>query len=86
MRIDSDMAEAVMTLLILRKGIVTLPVHDSFLVPASKRDELEAAVMQAAYEVASLSDARVTEAKQGKPPRFADVPRSRRAFSFHVSI
>lgn len=63
MRIDSDMAEAVMTLLMLRKGIVTLPVHDSFLVPASKRDELETAMMQAAYDVARLPDVRVTEAK-----------------------
>ena len=62
MRIDSDIAEAVMGVLIARKGIVTLPVHDSFLVPASKRDELAAAMEQAAYDVCSLK-AQITEAK-----------------------
>lgn len=62
MRIDSDIAEAVMGMLIARKGIVTLPVHDSFLVPASKRDELAAAMEQAAYDVCSLK-AQITEAK-----------------------
>ncbi|WP_199261898.1 hypothetical protein [Paracoccus binzhouensis] len=62
MRIDSDIAEGVMGLLIARKGIVTLPVHDSFLVPASKREELEAAMDQAAYDVCRLK-AQITEAK-----------------------
>ncbi|MEX3316658.1 hypothetical protein [Sulfitobacter sp. PS-8MA] len=51
MRKDSDIAEAVMAELILRKGIVALPVHDSFLVPASKRDELEEAMTDAAYKI-----------------------------------
>lgn len=61
MRIDSDIAEAVMGTLIARKGIVTLPVHDSFLVPASKRDELEQAMAQAAFDICKL-DAQI-EAK-----------------------
>lgn len=55
MRIDSDIAEAVMCNLIARKGIVTLPVHDSFLVPASKRDELEEAMAQAAFDICKLN-------------------------------
>lgn len=54
MRIDSDIAEAVMGDLIARKGIVTLPVHDSFLVPASKRDELEEAMTRAAFDICKL--------------------------------
>jgi len=62
MRIDSDMAEAVMHDLIMRKGIVTLPVHDSFLVPVSKRDELEAAMMDAAHKI-GLHSIAITEAK-----------------------
>lgn len=61
MRIDSDIAEAVMGTLIARKGIVALPVHDSFLVPASKRDELEQAMAQAAFDICKL-DAQI-EAK-----------------------
>lgn len=48
MRKDSDMAVAVM-LDLERQGIVALPVHDSFLVQRSKRDELEAAMMAAAH-------------------------------------
>lgn len=48
MAIDSRMAEAVM-MEMLGKGIVVLPVHDSFLVPASKASELEAAMMKAAH-------------------------------------
>ncbi|WP_323010402.1 hypothetical protein [Paracoccus sp. (in: a-proteobacteria)] len=47
MTIDSDIASCVMTDL-LNKGIVALPVHDSFLVPASKRDLLEEAMLKAA--------------------------------------
>lgn len=61
MRIDSDIADAVMNITVTRKGIVTLPVHDSFLVPASKRDELEEAMAQAAYDVCRLKA--YTEAK-----------------------
>lgn len=48
MAIDSRMAEAVM-MEMLGRGIVVLPVHDSFLVPASKASELEAAMMKAAH-------------------------------------
>src|SRR5690625_5296271 len=51
---DSGLAEDVMTQLMTHKGIVVLPVHDSFLVPASKRDELEEAMLKAAYEVAGI--------------------------------
>lgn len=60
MRIDSDMAQDVMKSL-MRRGIVALPVHDSFLVPASKRHELEEAMMKAAYRV-GLKHAQVDEA------------------------
>ena len=38
----------------LAKGIVVLPVHDSFLVAASKRAELEAAMSDAAQKVARV--------------------------------
>ena len=48
MSIDATMAETVMNIM-LAKGITVLPVHDSFLVPASKRDELESAMLEAAY-------------------------------------
>jgi len=51
MRKDSDIAEAVMAELMLRKGIVALPVHDSFMVPESRRDELEEAMIEASYKV-----------------------------------
>ncbi|MCO5129239.1 MAG: hypothetical protein M9932_01570 [Xanthobacteraceae bacterium] len=54
MSIDSAIAETVQ-LLMLKRGIVVLPVHDSFLVPSSKRDELEEIMVQAAYEIASLA-------------------------------
>jgi hypothetical protein len=50
MRRDSDLAEQVM-LALLRRGIVALPLHDSFLVPASKRDDLEAAMMAEAHAI-----------------------------------
>ncbi len=43
-----------MNYLMLEKGIVVLPVHDSFLVPASKRDDLEAAMIEAAHRNARL--------------------------------
>lgn len=49
MSIDATMAETVMNIM-LSKGIVVLPVHDSFLVPASKADELEAAMLEAAHK------------------------------------
>jgi hypothetical protein len=49
MRIDAALAETVMNIM-LAQGIVVLPVHDSFLVPASKRDELEAAMLEAAHK------------------------------------
>ena len=55
MHIDSAMAEVVMNSLLLMKGVVVLPVHDSFLVPASKRDELEAAMIEAADKIAHLA-------------------------------
>lgn len=51
MRKDADIAEAVMAELILKKGIVALPVHDSFLVQASKVAELEAAMAEASYRI-----------------------------------
>ena len=49
MNIDAALAETVMNIM-LAQGIVVLPVHDSFLVPASKRDELESAMLEAAHK------------------------------------
>jgi hypothetical protein len=49
MRIDSELAESVMHTL-LRQGILALPIHDSFLVPASKAKLLEEAMLRAAHE------------------------------------
>lgn len=54
MRIDSRMAEAVM-LEMLGQGVVVLPVHDSFLVPASKAAKLEAAMHKAAHREGLLA-------------------------------
>lgn len=54
MSIDSAIAETVQ-LLMLKRGIVVLPVHDSFLVPASKAAELRETMARAAYEVAHLA-------------------------------
>lgn len=48
MRLESDMAEHIIFDL-MGENIVALPVHDSFLVPESKRDALETAMMRAAY-------------------------------------
>lgn len=50
MRKDSEMAQQVL-LALHAKGIVALPMHDSFLVPLSKRYELEGAMQEAAYKV-----------------------------------
>jgi hypothetical protein len=49
MTVDSDLAETVMHLM-LRKGVPVLPVHDSFLVPESKAELLEEAMLKAAHE------------------------------------
>jgi hypothetical protein len=46
-RLDSDIAESVMREM-RRRGIVVLPVHDSFLAPASKAAELEAIMVEIA--------------------------------------
>lgn len=50
MHIDATLAEAVMNIM-LAQGVVVLPVHDSFLVQASKRDQLESAMLQAAHQI-----------------------------------
>lgn len=50
MNIDAEMAEAVMNAMLM-KGIVVLPVHDSFLVQQSKRAELEEAMLDAAHKI-----------------------------------
>lgn len=60
MHMDAMLAEHIMGLMIMRHGVVTLPVHDSFLVPASQRDQLEDAMMRAAYDVLNFT-ARVDE-------------------------
>jgi hypothetical protein len=57
MRLDSELAETVMHMM-LRQGILVLPVHDSFLVPASKVKILEEAMVKAAHE-AGISAIRV---------------------------
>lgn len=57
MRKDSEIAKDVMITL-LAQGIVALPVHDSFLVPASKVEMLEVAMLEAANK-AGLRHARV---------------------------
>lgn len=54
MRIDSDLAETVMHLM-LRQDVVVLPVHDSFLVPVSKAKLLEEAMLQAAHEAGFMA-------------------------------
>jgi hypothetical protein len=54
MNIDSHLAETVMHLM-LRQGVVVLPVHDSFLVPASKAELLEEAMLKAAHEVGFMA-------------------------------
>lgn len=60
MRKDSDLAVSIM-LELRRKGIIALPVHDSFLVPASQRDALEAAMMRAAHAI-GLREIRIKQA------------------------
>lgn len=50
MQIDAAIAEAVMKIMLVQ-GIVILPIHDSFLVPASQSDRLEEAMLEAAHEV-----------------------------------
>jgi hypothetical protein len=54
MHIDSDLAETVMHLM-LRQGVVVLPVHDSFLVPASKAERLEEAMLKAAHQAGFMA-------------------------------
>jgi hypothetical protein len=54
MNIDSDLAETVMHLM-LRQGVVVLPVHDSFLVPASKAERLEEAMLKAAHQAGFMA-------------------------------
>ena len=49
MSLDSALAETVMHLM-LRLGVLVLPIHDSFLVPASKAELLEEAMLKAAHE------------------------------------
>jgi hypothetical protein len=54
MRLDSHLAETVMHLM-LRQGVVVLPVHDSFLVPESKAELLEEAMLRAAHEAGLMA-------------------------------
>jgi hypothetical protein len=49
-RRDSDMAVKV-TLILNQAGIAVLPIHDSFLVPASKADFLEETMLEVASEI-----------------------------------
>ncbi len=59
MRRDSDMAMRVIAAL-NSAGIVALAVHDSFLVPASKRDILEGVMLRVAHE-AGLTEIRIRQ-------------------------
>lgn len=61
MRSDSDLAVAIMQRL-MRKGILAFPVHDSFMVPVSKRDALEEAMLMCAAEC-GLIQCKVTEVR-----------------------
>ncbi|MGM4990516.1 hypothetical protein [Tardiphaga sp. 841_E9_N1_2] len=54
--LDSEMAKIVLTEMTVRHGITVLPVHDSFIVPASARERL-VRVMKEAFD-------RVTEAQR----------------------
>ncbi|KQX20991.1 hypothetical protein ASD01_29705 [Ensifer sp. Root423] len=49
MRLDSDLAETVMHVMMMA-GVVVLPVHDSFLVQESKAGMLEEVMLRVAYE------------------------------------
>lgn len=60
MRRDSEMAQHVL-LALHAKGIVALPMHDSFLVPLSQRFELERAMQEAAYKF-GLANLKIEEA------------------------
>lgn len=53
MRRDSDIADAVMIRMIARKGIVTAPVHDSFISPRANRQILLEAMQEAAEKAGS---------------------------------
>lgn len=60
MRVDSDLAVAIMAKL-LRRGILALPVHDSFMVPARHADALEETMTDCAAEI-GLIQCRVKKA------------------------
>src|SRR3954451_7617333 len=68
MRLDSDIAESVMHLM-LAQGVLVLPVHDSFLVPASKATALEEAMKKAAHEagIEAIKLSRVFRKKDLQP-------------------
>lgn len=59
MRKDSGIAEAVMGEMFGRRGIIALPVHDSFVVPSSKRCDLELVMHDAAVK-AGLKSIEIT--------------------------
>lgn len=50
MNVDSELAETVMNVMMMQ-GIAVLPIHDSFLVQKSKRDQLEEAMLEAAHAI-----------------------------------
>ena len=55
MGIDSKIAETVM-MEMAAQGVVCLPVHDSFIVPASKADLLRETMHRVAYDIAKVED------------------------------
>ncbi|MFD1767978.1 hypothetical protein ACFSAG_14115 [Sphingorhabdus buctiana] len=66
MRKDSDLAAAILKKL-LANGVVGLPVHDSFLVPASKSAQLEEVMHDCAAQI-GLKDSKVTYPTLQPPP------------------
>jgi hypothetical protein len=73
MRIDSDMAEGVVRDL-MKKNIVALPIHDSFIVPVRYEGELEEAMDRALHDgLNSLQESPIiTKGYEKKVPQYAD--------------
>jgi hypothetical protein len=73
MRTDSDMAERVVRD-VMKKSVVALPIHDSFIVPVRHQGELEEAMHRALHEgLNSLQESPIiTKGYEKKVPQYAD--------------